>query len=196
MASSAAAVADPPLDDSIFPEWVERVVCNSGRRGEFRAQYWAFFSCVCGKSFEAELWVGCAVKRDSDAGWDGWDGAAVKLVTAETAGMYSFYDDVPKTRFGAGEYMMAVEWRAMKVGTTDEYMYEQGGRVDLVNSSQLRLAAAGIMKRIAGPPERVRVARRAADIEKERSDRVKRVWRLPAQNKALALAHCNPPTAN
>jgi len=142
------------------------------------------------ESADEELWVGRAVK------WDGagWDGAAVKLVTADTAGMHSFYDDVEKTRFDVGEYMMAVEFRALKEGSAEEYMYEPGGHgIDLVNSSLLCLAAEGVMQLIDGPPELKRVPRRPADIEKERAALLKRVWRLPLDKKALALLHlhCN-----
>ena len=100
-----------------------------------------------------------------------------------------FYPDQPGIRFYKGAYMMAVRWLATKVGVGDKFE-AYAGRVDLVNSTMLRLAAPQLLELVEGPPARLRAARRAGDIAAEQEAEALRVWELPPHLKALALSHC------
>ena len=113
----------------------------------------------------------------------------MKLTTEDPWSLKKFYDDQPGIRFYKGAYQMAVRWRASKAGEGDQFeAYE--GRVDLVNSTMLRLAAPKLFTLVQGPPARLRPARRADDVAAEQEAEALRVWELPPQFKALALSHC------
>ena len=69
-------------------------------------------------------------------------------------------------------------WRSEKVDGED--LFETyPGRVDLVNSTMLRLAGPEILQQVEGPPARLRAARRPGDIAAEKAADALRVWKLP-----------------